>query len=196
MTKIIGITGGVGSGKSTLSKKLIESGFKVHDSDQEVEKIYLKPSKNFLSYLKKIGLKKAINKKKINKKYIAKKIFENTTLRKNLEEYIFTIVRKNRSKFIKKEKRKKTKTIFIDVPLLFENNLDKIFHQIVCIISNKKLRYKRLKLKKNINKKLFNNILKSQTSDKMRKKRSHKIIYNNSTMKSYLLKIKKFIKGL
>ena len=52
MTKIIGITGGIASGKSTLSKVLSNKGFKVHDSDFQVKKIYEQPTKKFLEYLK------------------------------------------------------------------------------------------------------------------------------------------------
>ena len=196
MTFVIGITGGIGSGKSTFSKKLIEKGYKVHDSDKEVQSIYKKPTKDFIKLLNKIGLAKSINKKNINKKIIAKNIFQNPETKQKLERYIFNIVREKRSRFIKSEKKKKTNKIFIDVPLLFENNLDNIFDEIICIIASRNKRYERLKAKKRITKNLFKNILKSQTSDRVRKERADRIIYNNSTKKNYLSKIDMFIKGL
>ena len=196
MTFVIGITGGIGSGKSTFSKKLIEKGYRVHDSDKEVQSIYKKPTKDFIKLLNKIGLAKSINKKNINKKIIAKNIFQNPETKQKLERYIFNIVREKRSRFIKNEKKKKTNKIFIDVPLLFENNLDNIFDEIICIIASRNKRYERLKAKKRITKNLFKNILKSQTSDRVRKERADRIIYNNSTKKSYLSKINMFIKGL
>ncbi len=196
MTFVIGITGGIGSGKSTFSKKLIEKGYRVHDSDKEVQSIYKKPTKDFIKLLNKIGLAKSINKNNINKKIIAKNIFQNLETKQKLERYIFNIVREKRSRFIKSEKKKKTNKIFIDVPLLFENNLDNIFDEIICIIASRNKRYERLKAKKRITKNLFKNILKSQTSDRVRKERADRIIYNNSTKKSYLSKINMFIKGL
>jgi len=196
MTFVIGITGGIGSGKSTFSKKLIEKGYRVHDSDKEVQFIYKNPTKDFIKLLNKIGLAKSINKKNINKKIIAKNIFQNPETKQKLERYIFNIVREKRSRFIKSEKKKKTNKIFIDVPLLFENNLDNIFDEIICIIASRNKRYERLKAKKRITKNLFKNILKSQTSDRVRKERADRIIYNNSTKKNYLSKIDMFIKGL
>ena len=51
MTKIFGITGGMGSGKSTLSRNLTKKGFRVHDSDKEVSNIYKKPSKSFIAFI-------------------------------------------------------------------------------------------------------------------------------------------------
>ena len=75
MTKIIGITGGIGSGKSTLSNYLKKEGFLVHDSDFIVSNMYKNPKKKFTEFLKKLPLKNAFKNKKINKQEIRNKIF-------------------------------------------------------------------------------------------------------------------------
>ena len=196
MTKIIAITGGIGSGKSTFCSKLKEKGFKIHSSDEQVAKIYKNPEKKFVTYLRTIGLSKSISKKNIDKKIISKIIFENKQIRKKLELYIFKIVRKKRSDFIKKEKQKKTKLIFIDIPLLFENNLEKQFNKVISIIASKRVRLKRLKKTRKMTENQFKNITRSQTSDVIRKKKSDYVIYNNSTLKDYKIKINKLISKL
>ena len=196
MTKTIAITGGIGSGKSTLCGKLKEKGFKIHSSDEQVAKIYKNPEKKFITYLRTIGLSKSISKKNINKKIISKIIFENKQIRKKLELYIFKIVRKKRSDFIKQEKEKKTRLIFIDIPLLFENNLETQFHKVISIIASKQVRLKRLKKTRKMTETQFKNIIRSQTSDVIRKKKSDYVIYNNSTLKDYKTKINKLINKL
>ena len=196
MTKTIAITGGIGSGKSTFCSKLKEKGFKIHSSDEQVAKIYKNPDKKFVTYLHTIGLSKSISKKNIDKKIISKIIFENKQIRKKLELYIFKIVRKKRSDFIKQEKEKKTRLIFIDIPLLFENNLEKQFHKVISIIATKQVRLKRLKKTRKMNEKQFKNIIRSQTSDVVRKNKSDYVIYNNSTLKGYKTKINKLINKL
>ena len=196
MTKTIAITGGIGSGKSTFCSKLKEKGFKIHSSDEQVAKIYKNPEKKFVTYLRTIGLSKSISKKNIDKKIISKIIFENKQIRKKLELYIFKIVRKKRSDFIKQEKQKKTKLIFIDIPLLFENNLEKQFNKVISIIASKQVRLKRLKKTRKMTEKQFKNITRSQTSDVIRKKKSDYVIYNNSTLKDYKIKINKLISKL
>ena len=135
-------------------------------------------------------------KKNIDKKIISKIIFENKQIRKKLELYIFKIVRKKRFDFIKKEKQKKTKLIFIDIPLLFENNLEKQFNKVISIIASKQVRLKRLKKTRKITENQFKNITRSQTSDVIRKKKSDYVIYNNSTLKNYKIKINKLISKL
>ena len=196
MTKTIAITGGIGSGKSTFCSKLKQKGFKIHSSDEQVAKIYKNPEKKFVTYLRTIGLSKSISKKNIDKKIISKIIFENKQIRKKLELYIFKIVRKKRSDFIKKEKQKKTKLIFIDIPLLFENNLEKQFNKVISIIASKRERLKRLKKTRKMTENQFKNITRSQTSDVIRKKKSDYVIYNNSTLKDYKIKINKLISKL
>ena len=196
MTKTIAITGGIGSGKSTFCSKLKEKGFKIHSSDEQVAKIYKNPEKKFVTYLRTIGLSKSISKKNIDKKIISKIIFENKEIRKKLELYIFKIVRKKRSDFIKQEKQKKTKLIFIDIPLLFENNLEKQFNKVISIIASKRVRLKRLKKTRKMTENQFKNITRSQTSDVIRKKKSDYVIYNNSTLKDYKIKINKLISKL
>ena len=196
MTKIIAITGGIGSGKSTFCSKLKERGFKIHSSDEQVAKIYKNPEKKFLTYLHTIGLSKSISKKNIDKKIISKIIFENKQIRKKLELYIFKIVRKKRSDFIKQEKQKKTRLIFVDIPLLFENNLEKQFNKVISIIASKQVRLKRLKKTRKMTENQFKNITRSQTSDVIRKKKSDYVIYNNSTLKDYKIKINKLISKL
>ena len=196
MTKTIAITGGIGSGKSTFCSKLKEKGFKIHSSDEQVAKIYKNPEKKFVTYLRTIGLSKSISKKNIDKKIISKIIFENKQIRKKLELYIFKIVRKKRSDFIKKEKQKKTQLIFIDIPLLFENNLEKQFNKVISIIASKQVRLKRLKKTRKMTENQFKNITRSQTSDVIRKKKSDYVIYNNSTLKDYKIKINKLISKL
>lgn len=196
MTKTIAITGGIGSGKSTLCSKLKEKGFKIHSSDEQVAKIYKNPEKKFVTYLRTIGLSKSISKKNIDKKIISKIIFENKQIRKKLELYIFKIVRKKRSDFIKQEKQKKTRLIFIDIPLLFENNLEKQFNKVISIIASKQVRLKRLKKTRKMTENQFKNITRSQTSDVIRKKKSDYVIYNNSTLKDYKIKINKLISKL
>ena len=196
MTKTIAITGGIGSGKSTFCSKLKEKGFKIHSSDEQVAKIYKNPEKKFVTYLRTIGLSNSISKKNIDKKIISKIIFENKQIRRKLELYIFKTVRKKRSDFIKKEKQKKTKLIFIDIPLLFENNLEKQFNKVISIIASKRVRLKRLKKTRKMTENQFKNIIRSQTSDVIRKKKSDYVIYNNSTLKDYKIKINKLISKL
>ena len=191
MTIIVAITGGIGSGKSTFSKEVVKRGFDLLDSDKLVAEIYKNPTISFLKHLKNIGLGTSIERKKINKKIISNIIFSNKKIKLRLERYIFKVVRQKRKKFIEIKKKQKNKIVFLDIPLLFENKLNKKFDIVISIISTRKNRFIRLKKSKKITKFFFNKILKSQTSDLDRKKNSDILIFNNNSIEEYLTKINK-----
>mgnify|MGYP006178046813 CR=1 FL=1 len=193
MTKIIAITGGIGSGKTTLTKHLVKQRYKVHDSDNVVLNLYKKPTKMFISFIKGCGLKNILKGKKINKTVIVDKIFDNTHLKKKFEKHIHKEVKKSRTQFIKKNFNKKNKIIFADIPLLFENNLEHHFDITICIVANKKIRMKRVLDNKKFTKETFNKIIKNQTTDKERKTRSNILIYNNKTKKDFILMSQKVL---
>ena len=166
MTKLVGITGGIGSGKTTLSKHLKKLGYLVHESDVVVSEIYAKPKKKFLNFIKEKISKDAVNHNKINKAEIANVIFSNNSIKKLLESRIHKEVQNSREAFIKKYTKKKNEIIFADIPLLFENKLEKGFDSVICIISSKKNRIKRVLKNKKFTKENLNKIFKTQTTDK------------------------------
>ena len=67
MTKLVGITGGIGSGKTTFANHLKKLGYLVHESDAVVSETYAKPKKKFLSFIKEKISQNAVNHNKINK---------------------------------------------------------------------------------------------------------------------------------
>ncbi len=188
MTIFVGLTGGIATGKSTIVKFLQKKGYKVHDSDLVVNKIYAQPNKKLFVTLKKIGLSKSIKNKKIDKNVIRDEIFTNKVKKKKLEKFIHKEVKKSRNLFIKKNKNKKNKIIFFDIPLLFEAKLTQICHYIILLYAPKKTKIERALKRKTINKKVVTKILKNQIDDKVKKKKSDYII-NTSKPKNHSFKM-------
>ena len=188
MTIFVGLTGGIATGKSTTVKFLRKKGYKVHDSDLVVNKIYSQPNKKLFATLKKIGLSKSIKNKKIDKSIISDEIFSNKAMKNKLEEFIHKEVRKSRNLFIKKHKNQKNKIIFFDIPLLFEAKLTHICHYIILLYAPKKTKIERALKRRNISKEVIMKILKNQTNDKIKKKNSDYII-NTSKPKKHSFKM-------
>ncbi len=186
MTKIIGITGGIGCGKTTLTEYLKKNDFMVHESDKVVSQIYNKPKKKFIFFLKKTFSNEIVNHNKINKSKIAEIIFNNTAIKKTLEKHLHKEVKKSRDVFIKKNHKNTKGALFFDVPLLFENNMEKNFDVVLCIIAKKKIRAERVLKNKKFTKPILKKIIKSQISDSERKRRSDIVIYNNKTKKDFI----------
>ena len=173
---IIGLTGGIASGKTTLTNFLKKKRVSIHDSDQVIKKIYSNPLLKFTSYLKKINLQNALKGKKIDKKIIRLEIFNNVKKRKLLEKYLHAEVKKSRNIFLKKHKQKKTKIVFLDIPLLFENKLEKICNYTILLYAPLQIRKQRAMQRSGMQKTILEKIIKGQLSDKIKKRKADFII--------------------
>jgi dephospho-CoA kinase len=196
MTKIIGITGGIGSGKTTVCDYLKKNNFAVHESDKVVAQMYKNPSKSFLHFLKKNISKEVVKNNKINKQKITDIIFNNPKTRRILEGHVHKQVKKSRDSFVKKNAKNKKGVMFIDIPLLFENKLEKTFDVVLCVMAKKKIRRERVLKNKKFTKNIVEKIFKSQISDGERKKKSNIFIYNNTTKKDFIFSLEKALISL
>ena len=193
---VIGLTGGIASGKTTITNFLKKKKFAVNDSDSDVKKNYSNPEHKFLSYLKKTNLKNSIKGNKIDKKTIREEIFTNTEKRKLLEKYLHAKVKKSRDIFLKKNRQKKTQIVFLDIPLLFENKLEKICNYTILFYAPLKIRKQRAIRRRGMQKKILVKIIKSQLSDKIKKKKADFIINTSASKDRCFNKILKTIKQI
>ena len=168
----IAIVGNIGSGKSYVAKLL---GFPVFNADSEVVKIYKDNYKCFKQLKKKIP--KFIKSYPIRKSEISKAIYANKNNLKKITKTVHPIVRSNMLSFIKKNKKKKA--VVLDIPLYFENKINKKEDVIVFVDSKKSQINSRLKKRSEFNSKIFNKFKNIQLSAHIKKKKSNFIVKNN-----------------
>jgi len=188
---IVGLTGGIASGKSFVVKYLKTIKIPSHDSDGVIGRLYKKPSKLFLKYLEKNNFGKAINKGKINKSQIKEDIFKDAGKRRKIEFFLHKYVADQRKQFIKKNN--KEKIIFLDIPLLFEKKLQKECDFICSTVASLKTREKRALQRRGMNKRLFNLIVKTQVKNKERRLKSDFIINTQGDRKKTYLQVDNMI---
>ena len=185
---VFGLTGGIASGKTTITNFLKKKKFAVHDSDIVVKNMYSKLPPSFKNYLRSINLEDAIKGTTVNKNLIRKEIFNNQSKKRKLEKFIHKEVKKSRTRFLKKHKKKKTKIVILDIPLLFEAKLNYICDYIILLYLPKKLKIQRALVRKGMTKNILLKIIKNQLSDAYKKKRADFVI-NTSRTKSHSFKM-------
>jgi len=185
---VVGLTGGIASGKSTTLNFLKKKRFSVHDSDFVVKKIYSNPSPSLIKHLKKISFSNSIQGKKINKNIIRDEIFNNQSKKTKLEKFIHNEVKKSRNKFLHTHKKKNTKIVILDIPLLFEAKLVHICDYVILLYLPKKLKIQRALIRKGMTKSILLKIIKSQLGDAYKKKKADFII-NTSKSKNHSFKV-------
>ncbi|BEO90496.1 dephospho-CoA kinase [Fusobacterium animalis] len=185
---IIGLTGGIASGKSTVSKYLAEKGFKVYDADKIAKNIseekYVQEE-----IIATFGDKILDRNGNVDRKKLKEIVFENKDKLKKLNGIIHPKV----IDFYKKLKEKNTNEMIIfDVPLLFESGLDKFCDKILVVISDYEIQLNRIIERDKIDRELAEKIVKAQLSNEERIKKADVVIENNSNLEDLFEKVERF----
>ena len=170
--KRIAIVGEIGSGK-TFAAKLF--GLPTFNADNEVNKIY---NKNRVAYKRlRKKLPKFVKSFPINKSQLSKAVSENEQNLKTITRIVHPLVRKKMNNFLKKNRTKRA--VVLDIPLYFENKLNKNKDVVVFIDSNQKRIKKALKKRQKTNTKLLKKLGILQISKHIKKKKSDYVIKND-----------------
>ena len=159
----IAVVGDIGSGKSFISNLFNKP---VFNADLEVGNIYRK-NKSFFLKLKKI-IPNHFSNFPVKKEELIQSIIANKNNLKKISNLVHPIVRKKLNIFLKKNKNEKL--VVLDIPLYFENKLNKKKDIVICIEAKKKQILKQLKKRKNFNQSLINQLRSAQFSLKYKKK--------------------------
>ena len=172
---IVGLTGGIGSGKSTIAKLFEIFGCIIFDSDSVAKQLYFDPIiKSHITKL--LGEESYISENKINKKYISTIIFSNSNKLEQLNQIIHPAV----IIALKKIKEKNPDKIIIkESALLFEAKLEKEVDKIILVVAPQEDRIKRVMLRDGISKEDVFKKIKNQLPDAIKIKKSDFIIENN-----------------
>lgn len=181
------VVGDIGSGKSFISNLF---NYPVFNADLEVADIYKKNKSCFLKIKKKIP--NHFSSFPIKKEELIGSIMADKDNLKKISSIVHPIVRKKLNVFLKKNKNKKL--VVLDIPLYFENKLNKKNDIIIFIDAEKKKILKQLKKRKNFNLSLINQFKSLQYPLKYKKKKSDFIIKNDYKIRTAKNNIKKILK--
>ena len=166
---IIGITGSIGMGKTTVSSMFRSLNISVFDSDKEVKNIL----ENNIEIIKKIEKKwpEVISsfpkEKKIDKKILSDKVFNKNSDKKTLEKIIHPVVKEKRKIFMKENK--KSYFVVLDVPLLYETGTHRECDYVFLVNTSIERQKRRVLARPHMTEKKFDQINNTQWSFERKK---------------------------
>ncbi|MFI8612102.1 dephospho-CoA kinase [Staphylococcus capitis] len=143
MPKIIGLTGGIATGKSTVSELLTAYGFKVVDADIASRKAVKKGSKGLDQIREKFDQEAIDDNGEMNRKYVGELVFNNPEQRIELNKIVHPIVRE----IMEEEKNhylNEGYNVIMDIPLLFENDLQDTVDEVWVVYTSESIQIERL----------------------------------------------------
>lgn len=175
MTKIIGLTGGIGSGKSTVAKYIASKGIPVYIADEEAKKIMDK--KNVIKEVQSLFDENILDERnKLDRKKIASIVFQNQDKLNQLNNVVHPKVKKHFEEWLVKHKN--SPYIVKEVAILFETGGDKDCDKIILVTAPEDVKMERILLRDKIGKEEIIKRMKNQLSDDEKAVKSDFIVTN------------------
>lgn len=147
---IIGLTGGIATGKSEASKIFKKLGCYVIDADKISRQLTTKGSDVLKKIVESFGTEILTKKGSLNRKKLGRLIFNNKGAKLQLERILHVYIIKKINEIV--AKKYKDTDIVIDAPLLFEVGLDRICNKVIVIYAQYSLQLKRFMKRDNLSK--------------------------------------------
>lgn len=180
---IIGITGGIGSGKSEVTKFLKSKGYKIIDAD-EISREMTRSNKDCLSAIAtSFGREVFFSDGSLNRTKLGKIIFSSKEKRLLLEDIVTKpVIKEIKDKIAFYRENLNEEVVFLDAPLLLEMNLDKYVDIVWLIAADDSLRIKRVCSRDGLTIEAVKQRIENQMSTEEKRKGAHLVIDNNGTI--------------
>lgn len=189
MTKIIGLTGGIGSGKTTVARLFQAEGIPVYIADEEAKKIL-----DFPETIKKVSQTfgdSMVFDGKIDRKKLSEIVFNDPDKLKKLNDIIHPLVKKHFDEWV--NEHKEFPYVVKEAAILFESGSYKYCDVIITVVASEEVRIQRVINRDNTTKSAVLDRMKNQWSDEQRIGKSNFVIKNENFVETeqqfrYILK--------
>ena len=191
----LGITGGIGSGKSTAALFFEDMGAYIFNADKEAKK-HLKNTSSLQHKIINAFGDSVTENNKLSIKKLADTAFkskiEQQILNGIMWPEVFILVENE----IKEQKYKRNKIFILDAAMIFEGNFQHLLNSTLLISSNKENRINRALKRKNLHLEQIQNRMSLQMSEKQKKEKADCTILNNGSIDSFYKKLTQYYKSL
>jgi dephospho-CoA kinase len=172
---VVGLTGGMGSGKSTVAQLFVQLGWKHFNSDQVAKDLYYEPSiKRRVIDLLGQGCYEADG--RLNRAYISSKVFDQPAILKELNALLHPAVKEKFEAFCRSHKNA---FILKESALLFETGLDRDLNKIVVVVAPDEMRIQRAMERDQLSREKVIERFKNQMPQEEKIKKAQAVVVND-----------------
>ena len=191
----LGITGGIGSGKSTASEFFKKKGAFIFDADSEAKNLFTNNTNLTQRVIATFGSQVTTN-NQLDLKRLSELVFSSKSLQNQLNEIIWPEVSQLMIEAAQKAEIEGLKLFIVDAALLLEAGFIEFFNSILLITADKSTRIERILNRKNIPEDQIEKRMALQMPESEKKKLAHHIIENNGTLSELNEKLENYWESL
>ena len=180
--KVIGLTGGVGSGKSTVSEMLREMGADVVDADQAAHEAYAPGTPGFDAVVREFGPEFVRKDGAIDRQRLGALVFNDESALRRLNAIVHPLVREWMAARTAEAAERGAAIVIQDVPLLYENGLEGLFSSVVLVYAPEPIQLDRLVHGRGLPPDRARSMIAAQMPMEEKRRRAHHVIDNSGTV--------------
>jgi dephospho-CoA kinase len=193
---MIGITGGIASGKSTVAGYLKSLGYPVLDADKIVSLLVLMP-KVSQKIIKLFGSNAYLPDGSYNRTYVREKILETAALKKELESILHPLViEKSKTIALNFSQQFGSSFLFYEASLIYEVKRESDFQEIIVVVAPHERKIERLRLRSKVSSVEAENLVALQMSDHEKAKKTEFVIKNDGNKAQLLQNTEAILQSL
>jgi len=187
--KLIGLTGGVGSGKSTVAEMMRELGAQVVDADEATHAVYEPGSPGFDAVVREFG-DAYVESGHIDRSRLGELVFRDDDARRRLNSIVHPLVREWMAQRTAEAAERGAEVVVQDVPLLFENGLERLFSSVVLVYVPEEIQVERLVSGRGFTPERARAMIAAQMPIENKRGLAHHVINNSGTREDTLAQVK------
>jgi dephospho-CoA kinase len=177
--KRIGITGGIGSGKTTVSQYLMDKGYTVIDADKVARELVDKGSPALLELVRAFGGQILTKEGELDRKSLAAIAFTDPDQKRQLDQVMHPRILERIESLIKDMSG--AEVVFVDAALIFEAGWDKCFDQIWLVDANEEIRIDRIRARDELTREQVLERMNAQLDSFERRQRADRVLWNEGS---------------
>ncbi|MDG2172692.1 MAG: dephospho-CoA kinase [Flavobacteriaceae bacterium] len=191
--KKVAVTGGIGTGKTTVSKLFEKIGIPVFNSDEIAKELMHNDKQLQAEIIKAFGDESYIN-NELNRAYLSDVVFNDEALLDKINSIVHPYVAKEFNQWLLNQK---SDYILYESAIIFENNSEDIFDKIICVIAPEEDVISRVMKRNNFSRNKVVSIINNQLPDQIKRKKSDYIVenINKSDLTEKIMEIHNMIIG-
>ena len=178
--KLIGLTGGVGSGKSTVAGVLRDLGAPVIDADEAAHAVYEPGTPGFDAVVEQFG-PEYVREGRIDRNRLGRLVFDDEDARARLNAIVHPLVRDWMAERTRDAFEQGAEIVVQDVPLLYENGLEDLFSSVVLVYAPVEVQLQRLVRERGVPEERAQAMIAAQMPIEEKRRRAHHVIDNSSS---------------
>jgi dephospho-CoA kinase len=178
--KLIGLTGGVGSGKSTVAGILHDLGADIVDADVASHAVYAPGTPGFNAVVREFG-PEYVRDGQVDRARLGRLVFDDADARKRLNAIVHPLVREWMAERTREAAERGAEVVIQDVPLLYENGLEDLFSSIVLVYVPEDVQLERLVDGRGLDADRARAMIAAQMPIDAKRRRAHHVIDNSGT---------------